>query len=101
VPAEFGQKLLLENMDLVMRFKLEHVSTGKAPYVLARQMEGGDFTVGPGSRLGGARLMMRLSQPRSLNPDGSPDFTVFAFQLLGASDALVLKVGETVDLTCG
>lgn len=84
-----------------MRFKLEFVSTGKAPYVLARQMESGDFTVGPGSCLGGANLGMHLSQPRSLNPDGSPDLTVFAFQLLDASEALDLRVGETVDLTHG
>ena len=84
-----------------MRFKLEYVSTGSAPYVFARQMDGGSFTIGLDSRLGGARIKMSLSQPRSLRPDGSPDLTVFAFQLLGASEVSVLKVGEMVDLTPG
>lgn len=93
-----GQEQPLENMESDMRFKLEHVSTSDAPYVLARQMESGDFTIGPGSCLGGARLKMSLAQPRSLNPDGSPDLTVFAFQLMDASDAAILKVGDTVDL---
>jgi len=82
-----------------MRFKLEWVPAD-AQYVLARQVDEGTFQVKPGARLGGVRIK-GLSQPRSLLPDGSPDLTVFAFQLVDTSEAELLKTGETVELALG
>lgn len=82
-----------------MRFRIEYISTGSPPYVLARQLESGDFVISADSFLGGARIKLPLSQPRSLNPDGSPVLIVFAFHLHEASEASVLKVGATVSLT--
>lgn len=81
-----------------MRFKLEYLSTGTVPYVLARQVDKGDFRVGPDSRLAGVRIKCPFLQPRAIRPDGSPDLTVFAFELLEREDGELLKVGETVDL---
>lgn len=81
-----------------MRFKLEYLSTGNAPYVLARQVDKGDFRVWPDSRLAGVRIKCPFLQPRAIRPDGSPDLTVFAFELLEREDGELLKVGETVDL---
>jgi len=50
------------------------------------------------SRLAGVRINSQFPQPRALPPDGSPDLTVFAFELLKREDRQLLNVGETVDL---
>jgi len=48
-----------------MRFKLEYLSTGTVPYVLAHQVDKGDFRVGPDSRLAGVRIKCQFATTRT------------------------------------
>lgn len=83
----------------VMRFKIEYIAQSAAPaYILARQLDLGDFRLSDSSRLGGMRLKPQLSMPRSLGSDGKPDMTVFAFLPVAAGDLESVKVGQTVEL---
>lgn len=82
-----------------MRFRIEFLSstTDKA-YVLARQIDIGEFTLSEKSQLGGMPLTRSLTQPRTLKPDKTPDFSVFAFHLVSSSDVARLSVGQIVEL---
>ena len=81
-----------------MHFRIEYLSDGPRPHVLARQLEPGDFMVSKGSMLGAAGLIPPLSQPRLLKPDGGPDLSVFAFRLASMEDRAKLAVGQVVEL---
>ena len=82
-----------------MKFKVEFIyrhETG--PYLFARQLQGGDFSLAATSRLGGVPIQPWLSQPRKLRPDSSPDLDVFAFVLTERQDADRFSVGQIVEL---
>lgn len=81
-----------------MRFRIEYVSSGERPYVLARQLEEGDFAFAAPTTLGGAAVVSPLSQPRSLLPDGTPDFSVFAFPLKSMDEGAKLTLGQIAEL---
>ncbi|MGC1549492.1 MAG: hypothetical protein WA777_13285 [Rhodanobacter sp.] len=83
-----------------MQFRVEYISSPvPSPYVLVRQLEAGDFSLSSQSKLSEIPIVRNVSQPRSLKPDGTPDLSVFAFQLLVASDLEKLEVGQVVELT--
>jgi hypothetical protein len=83
-----------------MQFRIEYVSTLRGTgYVLARQLDPGDFTLPERPTLGGIAIARHLSQPRSLLADGTPDLTVFAFHLASPSDTDKLSVGQLVELS--
>ena len=82
-----------------MKFKVEFVYRQEhGPYLFARRMEDGDFSVSASSRLGGVPIQPSLSLPRKLKPDGSPDLDVFAFVLTERQDAERFSVGQIVEL---
>jgi len=81
-----------------MRFRIEYVSSGDRPYVLARQLEAGSFEYAAPTTLGGAAVVLPLSQPRSLLPDGTPDFSVFAFPLRSKAESAKLIPGQVAEL---
>lgn len=82
-----------------MKFKIEFVYKHESgPYLFARRLESGDFSVSASSRLGGVPIHPSLTQPRKLKPDGSRDLDVFAFVLAGRQDAERFYVGQIVEL---
>ena len=82
-----------------MNFKVEFVyNVEQEAYVMARQSEGGDFSLSASSRLGGAAIRPVVTQPRKLRNAGSPDFEVFAFILINPKDAASFSVGKVVKL---
>lgn len=82
-----------------MRFRVEYITQSKgAPYILARQLEAGDFCLSDSSRLGSVHIRPQLSMPRSLDPDGKPGMTVFAFSPVAAGDLNQFTVGQIVEL---
>jgi len=82
-----------------MQFKVEYISRPEpSPYVIVRQVGIGSFELGPKPALDGIPVARRISQPRSLKPDGTPDPSVFAFQLLSRADLSRLTVGQVVEL---
>jgi hypothetical protein len=68
-------------------------------YVLVRQIDPGDFALADSPVPGDAPIRRWLAQPRKLKPDGSPDFSVFAFVLASDSDIDRLRVGDVVELS--
>jgi len=83
----------------VTRFCVEALfRRSRDAYVLVRQIDSGDFALADSSFLGGVPIRRWLSQPRKIKPDGSPDFSVFAFVLASGSDADRLHVGDVVEL---
>ncbi len=82
-----------------MRFKVELVCTHESgPYLFARRLEAGDFSLSPSSRLGGVPIHPSLTQPRKLRPDSSPDLDVFTFVLTQRQDADRFSVGQIVEM---
>jgi hypothetical protein len=82
-----------------MQFRIEYVSSPHpTPYVLARKIGDGDFTLPAAPNLGGVPIARRISQPRALTPEGQPDLTIFAFELLSRSDLIGMSVGKIVEL---
>jgi len=82
-----------------MQFRIEYVSSPHpTPYVLARKIGEGDFTLPTTPELGGVPITRRLSQPRALTPEGQADLTIFAFELLSRSDLAGMSVGQVVEL---
>lgn len=82
-----------------MQFIVEYISKPEpTPYVIVRQMGVGSFEPGLKPTLDGMPVARRVSQPRSLKPDGTPDLSVFAFQLLSRTDLARLTVGQVVEL---
>jgi hypothetical protein len=82
-----------------MKFKVEFIFGQEGPpYLFARQIEVGHFSVSTSSRLGGVPIQPSLSQPRKLKPDGSPDLDVFAFVLTEQQDAERFSVGQIIEL---
>lgn len=83
-----------------MQFKVEYLSRPKpSPYVIVRQLEAGSFALGPKPVLDGIPIDRRVSQPRALRPDGTPDLEVFVFELVHRADLAKLTVGQLVKLT--
>jgi hypothetical protein len=82
-----------------MRFRIEFTSVREdIAYVLARQLDDGEFGIHSGSRLGGVRVRAQLSQPRRILPGGKPDLRVFGFALVEPSDIAKLEIGQVVHL---
>ncbi len=77
-------------------FQIEFVDPA-GRYVLARQLGGGGFRLGAGSRLGEVEVT-GVSQPRALAADGTPRLDIFGFRLAEPASASRLEVGETVEL---
>ncbi len=85
-----------------MKFQIEYIAKEMRPaYLLARQLEPGNFFVSERSRLGGVAIRRFVSQPRKLTAAREPDLTVFAFTLASANDLSSLKVGQIVELDEG
>lgn len=83
-----------------MQFRIEYVSSqSDRAYVLARQLEGGTFALSATPRLAGLPITARLSQPRAVRPDGSPDTGVFAFELALPADAAEFSENQVVELS--
>jgi hypothetical protein len=82
-----------------LKFKVEFVyKLDQEAYVMARQLEGGDFSLSASSRLDGAAIRPAVTQPRKLRSDGSPDLEVFAFILANPDDAASFRLGEVIEL---
>lgn len=82
-----------------MKFSVEFVyRLGQEAYVMARQLEGGDFSLSASSRLDGAAIRPVVTQPRKLRSDGSPDLEVFAFILANPEDVTSFHVGKVINL---
>jgi hypothetical protein len=84
----------------MIRFKVEHVLDleDRGVFVLARQLDEGDFSVGLSSSLGGAPLREYLDQPRVLKSDGEVDLSYFAFHLINRDHGARFSVGDVVSL---
>ena len=83
-----------------MQFRVEYISRpAPSPYVIVSQMESGSFELGLEPRLDELPVARRISQPRSMKPDGTPDLSIFAFQLLLPADLTKLSIGQIVELT--
>jgi len=83
-----------------VKFRIEGVFTVEGTAgVMARQIEPGDFSISPSSRLGGVRLQQFLDIPRKLKrPDGSLDLEIFAFTLADPADSSRLSKNDVVEL---
>ena len=82
-----------------MQFMVEYISRSEpSPYVIVRQLGTGSFELGPEPALDGIPVARRISQPRSLKPDGRPDPSIFVFQLLSRANLSRLTVGQVVEL---
>lgn len=82
-----------------MHFKVEYISQPmRSPYVIVRQLEAGSFALGMNPALDGIPIARRVAQPRSLCPDGTPDLSVFVFQLASRADLANLTLGQVVKL---
>ena len=82
-----------------MKFKVEFVYKHESgPYLFARQLQAGDFSLSRSSRLGGVPILPSITQPRKLKPDGSPDLDIFAFVLKEREHADKFSVGQIVEL---
>lgn len=81
------------------RFEIEYVMAEENwGIVVARQLDRGDFLLGPHSTLGGLRVTERLDIPRRALPNRELDLRCFAFQLVEPGDASALAVGQVVEL---
>lgn len=82
-----------------MRFRVERVIELRGDVtVFVRTLDEGDFILSETPRLGGVEIRRQVLQPRALTGEGKPDLTIFAFQLVTASDRRRLSDGQTVDL---
>ncbi len=82
-----------------MKFQIEYIApSSENAYVLARQLEVGEFSLSGSSQLGGVSVK-QLSMPRRLQTDGNPDLKVFVFALTNGTDRLRLSVGQQVELS--
>jgi len=89
-------------LESVLKFQIEHLVEGAVPdrlaYLIARQLEPGNFSLSEKSRLGGIRIRTSVSCPRKLKPDGTPDLTFFLFTLMDANEIALMAVGKIVEL---
>lgn len=76
-----------------IKFAIEWIARDRS-YVLARQLDAGDFSFPGGARLGG-RIVTAISMPRALDADGRQRADLFAFQV----DADGVAIGDVLDLT--
>jgi hypothetical protein len=82
-----------------VRFEVEYVfRNSKHPYLLARQLDAGDFRVDAGARLNGIPVQPGVTQPRARTDDGYMRLDVFAFHLVNAEDLAQFMVGQIVEL---
>lgn len=83
-----------------MQFRVEYISRPEpSPFVIVRQVGIGSFELGHDPKLDGIPIAGRMDQPRSMKPDGTPDFSIFAFQLRSPSDLTGLTIGQVLELT--
>lgn len=83
-----------------MQFQVEAViSRSNKAYVLARQLDIGQFGLGECPQFGGVSVTRSITQPRKLKADGSPELSVFAFHLASAADSDKFYVGQLVELS--
>lgn len=83
-----------------MQFKVEYISQPKpVPHVIVRQLEAGDFALGMNPALDGIPIAGWVAQPRALRPDGTPDRSLFVFELASRADLVKLTLGQVVKLT--
>lgn len=83
-----------------MQFKVEYISQPKpSPYVIVRQLEAGSFALGMNPTLDDIPIAGWVAQPRALCPDGTPDRSLFVFELASRADLAKLNVGQVVKLT--
>ena len=84
-----------------MKFRIEHINVErKRAYIMARQLEAGEFRITEFSCLGGVLLKAQLNMPRALKPDGTPDLTIFCFYPQSRDLLSLLSVGDVVELVC-
>ena len=82
-----------------MKFQIEYIAPSlENTYVLARQLEAGDFSLSSSAQLGGVSVKRQLSMPRRVLHDGTPDLTVFVFTLANGADRSKFSVGQEVEL---
>jgi hypothetical protein len=82
-----------------MKFQIEYVGPDeKNAYVLARQLEPGDFSLTSESRLGSVLIKPILSSPRKVRADGTLDLSLFSFALAARNHLAQFSVGQIVDL---
>jgi hypothetical protein len=74
-------------------FEIEFVST-RLSFLLARQLDAGDFAWPPGTTLEG-RLVRAMSMPRALGPEGQPRTDLWAIEV----DVAGFTVGQIVRLS--
>jgi len=82
-----------------MQFRIEFIkSRPDHSYVLARQLVQSDFALSESPTLGGAAIVRAVTHPRAIKPDGSHDYSLFAFNFVSVSDASRFSVGQVVEL---
>jgi hypothetical protein len=78
-----------------MRFRVEYIhDKRKSTLILARRLDGGDFTLTEGAHLGPVAIHPEVSMPRALKPDGTPDLDVFVFRPRSRSGLVDIQVGD-------
>ncbi|MBI5942557.1 MAG: hypothetical protein HY859_19295 [Caulobacterales bacterium] len=80
-----------------MKFRVEYIFEGGRS-VIARQLGSEPFVLSAGSKLGEIAVKARVSQPRALLPDGTPDLSLFVFELCRPADKETLAIGQVVEL---
>ncbi len=79
--------------------RIEYIMPDRSgDHVFARRLDAEDFTLSDSSRLGGVAIKPFVSQPRALNPDGTPDLSIFAFEPKIRADKMKWNVGSEVIL---
>ncbi len=81
-----------------MDFKVESVAGGQKSVVFARQIGEGAFALSAAPTLSGAAIKKSYSKLNSTNNDGTPRPSLFAFQLVTATDIEKFHVGDKVTL---
>jgi len=87
-------------MIKTIKFRIEYISEyGPVVYLLARQLDKGNFSLSPSSKLGGVLIKPFLSQPRKLRDDGSLDQEVFVFVLAEKHERAKFFIGQIVEFS--
>lgn len=83
-----------------MKFRVEHIMRKRRPVLIfARQLEAGSFELSASPKLGEVSIRRHLSMPRTVEPDGKVNSSLFAFYLSAASDLNAIAVGDELELT--
>lgn len=76
------------------------LSLGESTFIVARQLSGGPFEVGPGAMLGDVMIKPCVDTARSSMTHDEPDEQTFIFTAAG-DDQEMPEVGDTVHLVTG